>query len=120
MEHGLSVSDRGDGNAEQRRELEHLGRRLLRQPRVLDLVPLGEAQEAARELRERLVLLEIGTLDHDQEVRELLPRVGAEADVAVGGRLDRRGLDRRCQEGMDGIRGASVHQPVHRLREVGE
>ena len=63
--------------------------------RVHDLVPLVEAHQTPGELGELFVLLEIGALDHQQEVRELLPRVRAEPDVPVGGRLDRRSLDRR-------------------------
>ena len=42
-----------------------------------------EAHDAPRELAEQLVLLELGPLDEQQEVEELLLRVGAEADVAV-------------------------------------
>ncbi len=37
---------------------------------------------------------EIGTVDEQQEAVELLTAVGAEADVAVERRLDRRRLDR--------------------------
>jgi hypothetical protein len=119
-QHRLAIADRGHRNPQQGRELDHLRRGLLRQPGAHDLVPLLEPHQAARELGELLVLPQVRAFDHEQEIRELLSRVGAEPDVAVGGRLDGRRLHHRRQEGVLRVGGASVHQPVHRVREVRE
>ena len=70
-----------------------LGGRVLRGPVVDDPVPLVPVHDPVRDGRPEPVLDEVGTLDHQQEAVELRARVGVEADVAVGRRFDRRGLE---------------------------
>jgi hypothetical protein len=66
-----------------------------------------------------LVFSQVRPPDHQQKVGELLTRVRTEADIAIGGRLDRRRLDRLSREGrIRRIVGAPVHQPIHRVAVV--
>ena len=105
-----------------------LGGGVLRRPRVDDLVPLVPAASGGRTWLLALVVVdEIGTLDEQQEAVELLAAVGAEADVAVEGRLDRRRLDgargagdRRAAEQRADVLGVAARGDGHHLgdREV--
>ena len=73
---------------------------------------MKRAKKHQLKLGEGLVFPQVRALDHQEEVRELLSRVRAEAHVAVGGRLDGGGLDRGREEGVLGVGRTSVHQPV--------
>ena len=69
-------------------------------------LPPGEGREVG-------VAQPLGTLDHHQEVLELLAGDGAVTDVAVGRRLDRRQLQRPAGTGAHDLRGHDA-EAAHR------
>ena len=114
LEHGLPVVDGGHRDPQQRCLLEDLGRRVFARPFVDDFVPLVEAPHPTSDLGQHLVLLQVDAIDHHQEVRELLTRVGTEAHIAVGSRLDRGRLD----AGRERIANFGPHQLEEQVQEI--
>ncbi len=90
--HRVAVVHRRHGDAQRRGALHELRRRVPRRVGVHDRVPLVEAPAAPECQGQLLVAEQVGPLDEEQEIPELLPGVGVEADPSVGGRLDRRRL----------------------------
>ena len=78
------------------------------------MMPFHSSQLTTRcgDRRPGPVLDEVGPLDHEQEAVELRAGVGVEADVAVGGRLDRRRLEAAAGR-------AGVGPAAQRVHEVG-
>ena len=89
-----------------------------RGPRVHDLVPLVPAGDPGGERCPRRVLLEqVDPIDQQEEVLELLASVRVEADVAVGGGLDRRSLERTC--GGQRVEVGTAAEGVEEVDEIG-
>ena len=70
---------------------------LRRGPLMDDGQELVTSADATGERGQLGVVEQVGSVDEDQEVLELLRGDGAEADQAVGGRHDRRQLDASCR-----------------------
>jgi hypothetical protein len=114
LEHGLAVADLRDRNPQHLGQLDDLVGGVLARVGVHDPFPLVEACDALGGLIEFAGLAELGTLDQQEKVGQLLRRVGVEADEAVA-----RGFDRRRLEVLERAQGWRAPQDAPHQVEVG-